>query len=154
MQQLQERLPGVLDEHGTDPAVWIENKRLSLVVHGRKADDPDAALDPLRAPLNSLADELGLELHPGRDVLELRLPGYDKAGALRRLADGRRGVLYLGDDLGDLPAFAEARRLRDEGRTAFGVAVRSSGVAEVAEAADATVDTPADAVALLEALVR
>jgi trehalose 6-phosphate phosphatase len=154
MRQLQERLPGVLDEHGTDPALWIEDKRLSLVVHGRKADDPQAALEPLRAPLDSLADELGLELHPGRDVLELRLPGYDKAGALRRLADGHHGVLYLGDDLGDLPAFAEARRLREAGRSAFGVAVRSSGVAEVAEAADAAVDTPADAVALLESLTR
>jgi trehalose 6-phosphate phosphatase len=61
-------------------------------------------------------------------------------------------VLYLGDDLGDLPAFDEIRRLRAAGRTAFGVAVLSSGVDEVADAADATAGEPADAVALLTRL--
>jgi trehalose 6-phosphate phosphatase len=149
---LQERLPAILD--GADPDVWIEDKRLSRVVHGRKAADPDAALAPLREPVQQLADELGLEMHPGRDVLEVRLPGYDKAGALTRLAADHAGVLYLGDDLGDLPAFAEVRQMRAAGRVAYGVAVRSSGVAEVVESADATVAEPADAVELLHALSR
>ena len=40
----------------------------------------------------TLADELGLEMHPGRDVLELRLPGYDKAGAHRPARRRPRGV--------------------------------------------------------------
>ncbi|MGH8860482.1 MAG: trehalose-phosphatase, partial [Jatrophihabitantaceae bacterium] len=149
---LRQRLPAVLAGHGTDPAVWIEDKRLSLVVHARRAADPDAALAPLRDPLDALAADLGLEVHPGRDVLELRLPGYDKAGALRRLAGDRRGVLYLGDDLGDLPAFAEIRRLRAAGRRAYCIGVRSSGVDEVAAAADASVTSADDAVALLRAL--
>jgi trehalose 6-phosphate phosphatase len=152
IRELQDRLPQLLAAHDADPDVWIEDKRLSLVVHGRKTADPDAALAPLREPLLRLTEELGLELHPGRDVLELRLPGYDKAGALRRLAAGHRGVLYLGDDLGDLPAFAEIRRLRDAGRTAWSVGVMSSAVPDVVGAADLDVDGPADAVALLRQL--
>ena len=64
------------------------------------------------------------------------VPGYDKAGALRELAGDHAGVLYLGDDLGDLPAFAEIGRLRAAGRTAYSVAVLSSGVPDVVGAAD------------------
>ena len=91
MQPLRARLPELLADNDADPDVWIEDKRLSLVVHGRKAEDPDAALAALRAPVDDLAAELGLEVHPGRDVLELRVPGYDKASALRRLARDQRG---------------------------------------------------------------
>jgi trehalose 6-phosphate phosphatase len=152
MGALQDRLPELLKDHDADPAVWIEDKRLSLVVHARRAADPGAALAPLHAPIQACADELGLEMHPGRDVLELRVPGYDKAGALRELAADHTGVLYLGDDLGDLPAFAEIRRLRAAGRTAYSVAVLSSGVPDVVGAADVEVPEPADAVELLRAL--
>ena len=150
--RLRDRLPAVL-ERG-DPDVWLEDKRLSLVVHARKAADPEAALAALREPVADLAAELGFEVHPGSDVLELRLPGYDKAGALARLAADHHAVLFLGDDLGDLPAFGEARRLRDAGRTAYGVGVRSSKVAELDGAADAYVADPAEAVALLTELGR
>lgn len=149
---LQQRLPALLAD--ADPAVWIEDKRLSLVVHGRQAADPDAALAPLREPVAALAQELGLEMHPGRDVLELRLPGFDKAGAIDRLAGDRAGVLYLGDDLGDIPAFELLKQLRAQGRVAYGVAVASSGVAEAADAADLSVAEAADAVELLRSLGR
>jgi trehalose 6-phosphate phosphatase len=148
---LREQLPPVV-EAGGDPDVWIEDKRLSLVVHARRASDPDAALARLRAPVTALGERLGFEVHPGRDVLELRLPGFDKAGALRRLAAGRNAVLFLGDDLGDLPAFAEVQRMRASGSAAYCVGVLSSGVAEVDGAADVEVADPAAAVALLRAL--
>jgi trehalose 6-phosphate phosphatase len=150
VERLRERLPLILA--GADPAVWVEDKRLSLVVHARKAQDPAAALAGLAPAVSALADELGLEVHPGSDVLEVRLPGFDKAGALGRLADGRSTVLYVGDDLGDIPAFAEIRRLRDAGVAAYGVAVRSSGVADAVEAADAAVETPEDVAALFRTL--
>ena len=139
-------------ENGGDPDVWIEDKRLSLVVHARKAADPDAALSNLAEPVRALAAELGFEVHPGADVLELRLPGFDKAGALRRLSTDRAAVLFLGDDLGDLPAFAEIRRMRAEGASAYSVGVRSSGVRELDGAADVEVPDPVRVVELLRRL--
>jgi trehalose 6-phosphate phosphatase len=150
MTRLQERLPDVTA--AADPDVWIEDKRLSLVVHARKASDPAAALAAVRGPVDALAAELGLDVHPGADVLEIRLPGYDKAGALTRLAAGRTAVLYVGDDLGDLPAFARLRALRDTGVAAYSVGVRSSGVAELDGAADVEVADPAAVVELFTAL--
>ncbi|HKC28459.1 MAG TPA: trehalose-phosphatase [Jatrophihabitans sp.] len=148
---LRAELPEVV-ESGGDPDVWIEDKGLSLVVHARTSADPDAALARLREPVSALAKRLGLEVHPGSDVLEIRVPGYDKAGALARLAAGRKAVLFLGDDLGDLPAFAEIRRLRDEGMIAYSVAVRSSGVPQLDGVADIDVPDPTVAARLLTAL--
>ncbi len=152
IEALRERLPGAVA--GADPAVWIEDKRLSLVVHARRAADPEAALAALVEPVNELGLELNLEVHPGSGVLELRLPGFDKAGALDRLADGQHAVLFLGDDLGDLPALAHIRALRSAGRVAYGVGVLSSGAEGITAAADLTVPDAAAAVALLDTLAR
>ncbi len=147
---LRDRLPAVLADG--DPDIWIEDKRLSLVVHARRAADPDAALAGVEAGVRALADELALEVHPGSQVLELRLPGYDKAAALARLAVGAGAVVYLGDDLGDLPAFAEIGRLRAAGVPAWSVGVLSSGVRGIAEAVDVTLPDPDATVQLLERL--
>ena len=154
VEALRTRLPGVLNESGADPAVWIEDKRLSLVVHARKASDPDAALAGIADAVTSLATDLGLETHPGSQVLELRVPGFDKSAALRRMVDERppTAVLWLGDDLGDLPAFDEIHRLRDEGTPAWSVGVLSSGAEGIADAADVTVADPAAVVDLLTTL--
>lgn len=152
MQALREQLPQALD--GADPAVWIEDKRLSLVVHARRAADPARALADVTGPVSTLADELDLELHPGSGVLELRLPGYDKAGALSTLAQGRHTVVFLGDDLGDLPAFARVRELRASGVRAYGVGVRSSSAEGIDDAADVMVDDPHAVLDLFESLAH
>lgn len=154
MRRLRDRLPALVERHATDPRVWIEDKRLSLVVHGRLADDPEAALDPLRDPVAQLGGELGLEVHPGRGVIELRLPGIDKGGALLRIVErvATTQVVYIGDDVGDLPAFAAVSELRDAGLTAWSVAVASAEVPEVTAAADLTVDGPQGVLALLAAI--
>ena len=150
MDRVRRELPATLE--GGDPRVWIEDKRLSLVVHARKTDDPAAALALVADRVTALALSHGMEVHPGRDVLEIRLPGPDKARALRNATRAGEVTVYLGDDLGDLPAFAEVRRLRSEGERAFAVGVRSSGVIDVVDAADVTVATPVEVVALLDAL--
>jgi trehalose 6-phosphate phosphatase len=156
MAELSRRLPELLaTEHAAD-GVWIEDKRLSLVLHTRPAADPDAEHARLRAPAEDLARRLGLDVHPGRNVLEFRLPGYDKGGAVRRLVEstGPGAVLYAGDDVGDLPAFAAIEALRRAGTPAWGVAATSDEVpAELTGAADVTVDGPAGVVALLRALL-
>jgi trehalose 6-phosphate phosphatase len=156
MVELRRRLQELLDAEAADERVWVEDKRLSLVLHTRPANDPAAELDRLRGPAEELAARLGLDVHPGRNVLEFRLPGYDKGDALRRLVEctAPSGVLYAGDDKGDLPAFAAIEQFRREGTPAWGIAATSDeSPPELAGAADVTVDGPAGVVALLRALL-
>ena len=142
---LRSRLPGLVEDEPRADDVWIEDKELSLVVHARRAADPQAVLDVLSAPVTALADELGLETHPGRDVLEIRIPGFDKGTALSRLMDVHRprALLYIGDDVGDLPAFALVRSLRAELAAAYTVGVASADVPDMAAAVDLNLDDPA-----------
>jgi len=140
-----------------DPALWVEDKGLALVVHSRAAADPAAALARVADAVRRLATEHGLQAHDGRYVLEVRPPGHDKGGALRRLVEQLRpgAVLYAGDDVGDLPAFAELAARRDRGLPGVAVAVGEGGPdepADLAAAADLVVPGPAGLVALLAQL--
>jgi trehalose 6-phosphate phosphatase len=147
-------LPDALAKAGADPRVWVEDKRLALVVHVRRCPDPDAELARLQPVLHDLAAEYGLEPHPGKRVMELRPPGFDKGGVLRRLAGTTHpsAVLFAGDDVGDLPGFAAVAELRETGIPGLTVASASAEAAEVAEAADIAVDGPAGVVTLLTRL--
>ncbi len=154
IEALRERLPKTLAGADADPAIWIEDKRLSLVVHARRADDPATALTGVEAAVAALADDLGLELHPGSGVLELRVPGFDKGRAIGRLVEeaGASAALYLGDDLGDLPGFETIRSLRRAGLPAWSIGVTASGADGLAEAVDAVLPDPEACVALLREL--
>ncbi|MBV9203839.1 MAG: trehalose-phosphatase, partial [Actinobacteria bacterium] len=149
-------LPGLLREAGAPDGVRIEDKALAVAVHTRRAADPEAALARLRDPLGALADELGLAAEPGRLVVELRPPGADKGAALTGLVRERaaRSVLFCGDDLGDLAAFAAVGSLRAEGIPGCAVASASAESPRVAAAADLAVDGPDGIVALFTALAR
>ena len=97
---------------------WIEDKGGSFGLHVRAAADPTAALAALGAPVEELARRHGLVVEHGRLVLELRPPGTDKGVALTALAaevGTPSAVLFAGDDLGDLAAFAAVRALRAGG---------------------------------------
>ncbi|MFJ9834375.1 trehalose-phosphatase [Streptomyces sp. NPDC101169] len=149
-------LPGLLERSGAGHGTWTEDKGRAVAVHTRRADDPQAAFEALRAPLAELAARHGLIVEPGRLVLEMRPPGMDKGVALldhvRRTAAG--SVLYAGDDLGDLPAFAAVEELRAEGVPGLLVCSGSAEVTELAERADLVVDGPEGVVALLRALAE
>jgi len=140
------------DERG----IVVEDKGAAVAVHTRRAGDPKGEFDRLERPLAEIADAFGLRLEPGRLVLELRDPTVDKGSALLELvADWRpSSLLYLGDDLGDLPAFAATTRLRAQGVAAWSIAVESDEAPEVAAAADATVAGVAGAVHLLAELLE
>ncbi|MES4886534.1 trehalose-phosphatase [Streptomyces sp. NPDC096012] len=147
-------LPGLLDRVGAWEGTWIEEKGRAVAVHTRRARDPQAAFEALRGPLGDLAARHGLIVEPGRMVLELRPPGMDKGVALadhvRRT--GAESVVYAGDDLGDLPAFAAVDKLRSEGVPGLLVCSGSTEVTELAERADLVVDGPAGVVRLLRSL--
>ncbi|MFE2550832.1 trehalose-phosphatase [Streptomyces sp. NPDC059355] len=147
-------LPGFLDSIGAWRGTWIEEKGRALAVHTRRAADPDAAFAALREPLAELAARHGLMVEPGRAVLELRPPGMDKGVALTEyLAEtGAEAVLYAGDDLGDLAAYAAVEKLRTDGMPGLLVASGSAEVPELAARADLVLHGPADVVAFLAAL--
>lgn len=133
----------------------IEDKGLSLVVHTRGAEHPDAELAALADPVGALAAEHGLAAHLGRYVVEIRPPGFDKAGVLRDLVQeyAAGSVLFAGDDLGDLPAFDEVAALRERGIPGITVCSASAEVPDLAGRADLVVDGPEGVVALLTDLV-
>ncbi|MFI9305103.1 trehalose-phosphatase [Streptomyces triculaminicus] len=147
-------LPGVLDDSGAWHGTWVEDKGRAVAVHTRRADDPERAFEALRAPLAGLAARHGLIVEPGRLVLELRPPGMDKGVALAAYVreSGAGSVLYAGDDLGDLAAFAAVEKLRAEGVPGTLVCSGSAEVTALAERADLVVDGPAGVVGLLSAL--
>jgi trehalose 6-phosphate phosphatase len=145
MDALRGELEHLLARLVVDPQVWIEDKRLSLVVHARLASDPDAVLDALSEPVSTLAQGHGMEVRPGAEVLELCLPGIDKGGAVWRVVDdSTAALLYFGDDVGDLPAFAAVRQWRDAtGRPGLNVGVVAGPGSPIAGVADLEVADPA-----------
>ncbi|MEV5241015.1 trehalose-phosphatase [Streptomyces cinnamoneus] len=151
---VQAELPGVLDESGAWQGTWVEDKGRAIGVHTRRAADPQAAFDALCGPLGELARRHGLIVEPGRLVLELRPPGMDKGVALAEYVreTGATSVLYAGDDLGDLAAFAAVEKLRAEGVHGTLVCSGSAEVAVLAERADLVVDGPVGVVDLLASL--
>ncbi|CAL9496085.1 hypothetical protein SUDANB176_03345 [Streptomyces sp. enrichment culture] len=147
-------LPGLLDRVGAWQGTWIEEKGRAVAVHTRRSADPQAAFEALREPLTGLAARHGLIVEPGRLVLELRPPGMDKGVALAEYAReiGAESVLYAGDDLGDLPAYAAVDKLRSDGVPGLLVCSGSDEVTELRERADVVVDGPAGVVGLLRSL--
>lgn len=136
------------------PGVIYEDKRVTGSVHFRQADDQEGARARLRAALEPLVVESGMELHDGRMILEVR-PGESlgKGAAARRIVEerGLRGCVFLGDDTTDTDAFRELRALRADGRiVAVCVGVLSEETPPlVAELADTIVDGVPGVVALL-----
>ncbi|MFC8670956.1 trehalose-phosphatase [Streptomyces sp. NPDC057199] len=147
-------LPGFLDAIGAWQGTWIEEKGRAVAVHTRRAQDPQAAFEALREPLAELATRHGLIVEPGRMVLELRPPGMDKGVALGEYVRdvGAESVMYCGDDLGDLPAFAAVDKLRSDGIHGLLVCSGSNEVTELSDRADLVVNGPEGVVRLLAAL--
>lgn len=146
-------LPSLLDDLGMAD-VHLEDKGRSLALHTRRTPDPERSMARLAEPLAGLAARHGLAVEPGRMVIELRPPGTDKGRALRRhVAEcGGRTVVYAGDDLGDLPAFAAIDELRLAGTPGLKVCSGSAEVRALADRADLVVDGPVGVVAFLDAL--
>jgi trehalose 6-phosphate phosphatase len=151
LDELRAGLPGLLASIGPD--LWLEDKSLSLVVHARLTDDPDRMLAMLHAPVEQAAAAAGLVVRPGREVLEICIPGIDKGTAIRELVrEDTAAAFYAGDDLGDLPAIREVNAWAERnGRPALTVGV---GRGPVAGQADVTVPDPQGLLSLLRQILR
>jgi trehalose 6-phosphate phosphatase len=137
------------------PELFVERKgEVAVGLHWRQRPDLEAAATEIG---RRLAGVHGLRLEPGRQTLELRPPlDVDKGTAVEELAGGASAALFIGDDRGDLAAFAALTRLAEEGRLAHAVrvAVRSAEApAELLDQADLVVDGPHGALELLDRLV-
>jgi trehalose 6-phosphate phosphatase len=130
----------------------VENKGLSLTLHYRGHPELE---DAVRDLAEGQALRSGLSVRPARMSYELHPPiAADKGTAVRDLTDGLTAVCFLGDDLGDLPAFAELESLAATGMTTVRVAVRSEEApAELLDAADLVVEGPEGARDLLQRLL-
>ena len=128
-------------------------KRHAVAVHTRRVADPDRWAGPIDQAAARVAARHGLEVVPGRMVWELRPQvRSDKGDAVRRVVaePGARRVVVVGDDRGDLPAFAVAAEVGDGLR----VAVRSAAApAELLEAAALILDGPEGVREFLEHLL-
>ena len=148
-------LPGVLDAHGAWRGTWVEEKGQAVAVHTRRAGDPQAAFDALCVPLAELAARHGLIVEPGRLVLELRPPGVDKGVALAAYVReiGAGCVVYAGDDLGDLPAYATVEKLCSDGVPGL-LVCSGTAVPELAEKADLLLAGPGEVAAFIGQLAN
>ena len=130
----------------------VESKGLSLTLHYRGHPEVEAAVRELA---ERQAARSGLSIRPARMSFELHPPiPTDKGTAVRDLTDGLAAVCFLGDDVGDLPAFAELERLAEAGVATVRVAVRSDEAPEaLLDSADVVVDGPEGARDLLQQLL-
>lgn len=138
---------------GRGPAgMGVESKGLSITLHYRThpelADDvlAWAAGQAARSGLSVRQARMSVELHPPIDA--------DKGTAVEELAGKLAAVCFVGDDVGDLPAFDALDRLEEKGLHVVRVAVLSpEAPTALVERADVRVDGPAGTVALLESLL-
>ena len=147
---LADELPGLLAA-GDAADAFVEEKGLALAVHTRRLPDAAEAFARLEPRLADAAERHGLALEPGKLVLELRAPGMHKGRALRDVvaSTAAGGVLFGGDDLGDLEAFEAARALREQGLPTLLVCSGSTEEQALVEISDVVVDGPAGVLDLL-----
>lgn len=128
------------------PGIIAEPKGPGIAVHYRLAPHLKDALEAdLRSLLTLYPD--GLVLCPGRKLFEIIPAGHSKGTALETILAlpefaGRRPVM-IGDDMGDIPAFAAAHRLG-------GVGLRVAG--EQFGQDDVEMKGPAQVIAWLQVL--
>lgn len=134
------------------PGVIVEDKRWSLSVHYRLADP--AIVPGVQATVTRVAVELGLTVHEGKKVFEVRAPvSVDKGTAIislvERLGDDGATIAFVGDDRTDEDAF---RAMRE--RYPDGVTVRVVHGQDVPTLARYTLEDTNEVRAFLEELVR
>jgi len=154
IEAIRQELGQLLAQPGIHEGSWLEDKGDAVAIHVRRTADPALALAALSGPVKELAERNNLQVEPGKMVLEIRPHGVQKGDVLRTIVRDRgiRAVLYAGDDLGDLSAFAAIDELRGNGVPGIKVCSGSQEAPEVAEAADVVVDGPEGVADLLEDL--
>jgi trehalose 6-phosphate phosphatase len=92
------------------PGIVIEDKGYSLALHYRLAPEKGAVVRKSAELIYANLPGNGIELLPGKSMIEIKQVGFDKASAVRELMtyapfSGRRPV-FIGDDVTDQSVFA------------------------------------------------
>lgn len=130
----------------------VEQKGLSITLHYRGQPQLAAQVEQYAQVVAAASGfvtrtaRMSVEIHPPTDV--------DKGSVLRSLAQSHVGpVLFIGDDVGDLPAFDALDSLAASGTEVFRIFVQSEeSDAELLERADLVVDGPEAVLLLLQQL--
>jgi trehalose 6-phosphate phosphatase len=135
-------------EAAAPDGVTIERKGLSVTVHVRSAPEHQPWV---RSWAEAEAARTGLLVRPARMSVELQPPvAVDKGVVVERLLAGLDAACFMGDDVGDLPAFDALDRLEAAGVGVVRVAVTSTEAPPaLLERADLVVDGPEGALGLL-----
>lgn len=138
---------------GAELPVTVEHKGLSLTLHFRTMPEEEAGV---RTWASAEAARSGLVVRPAKASVELHPPvDADKGTVVRAAAAGMAAVCFLGDDVGDLPAFDALDALAGEGVHTVRIAVRTTEApAELIARADLVVDGPQGALTLLRSLLQ
>jgi trehalose 6-phosphate phosphatase len=133
-------------ESGAPEGVVVERKGLAVTLHYRAAPQHRDWVEQFGRAAH------GLVAHPGKMSLELRPPvETDKGTVVAELSEGLAAVCFIGDDRGDLPAFAALAHMAD--KDTLSVAVDGPETpAELKAAAQLIVDGPVGALAFLRSL--
>lgn len=123
---------------------YVEDKGLAVAVHTRRLPEPDEAFARLLPALTLAASRHGMQVEPGRQVIEVRPPGMDKGQVVAEVAAdmGAEGFCFIGDDLGDLDAFGAVRDLDEEGLATLLVCSASDEESALIPLADVVVAGP------------
>jgi trehalose 6-phosphate phosphatase len=152
LQDFRDELPALLADQDASDAL-VEEKGLAIAVHTRQLPHAQETFERLRETLSAAAERHGLLLEPGRLVLEVRAAGMHKGLAVRTAVEEHDagGVVFVGDDLGDIEAFEAVEDLRRGGLPALLVCSSSDEQEALAELADVVVPGPVGVVGLLSA---
>jgi trehalose-phosphatase len=125
------------------PCIYLEEKGIAFSLHYRNCAEK-VVRELLLSAISRVGDARA-KVVEGKQVIEVvpaELP--DKGWAFLRLlaSNATEGVVYMGDDLSDVPVFRELRRRRElSGRPALGVAIADRETpASVTEYADVVLE--------------
>ncbi|MFT7474040.1 MAG: trehalose 6-phosphate phosphatase [Verrucomicrobiales bacterium] len=134
----------------------VEDKRYSITVHYRGMTNDFT--QRVTSWARSIADETGLDARPAKMSVELHPPtSRSKGDAVEDMARPLRSAIYLGDDVGDLPAFERLEQLHASGVLDSYAVVLVAGdetPPELRAHATDVVSSPSDVAAILHKLLE
>ncbi len=151
---IAELIASARGEFGEDA---VEDKGISMTLHYRRAEAASGTAEAMESWAAAAAAITGLHARPAKKSIELHPPiEQHKGDAVASMARSVSALVYLGDDVGDLPAWRELTEGVAEGRYVACATVLVRGTetpsALFDEATD-VVDGPIEAIALLNQLI-